>query len=317
LKPKDYDQPQVRIKNKSKKRPRGRPEYLTPRYCQILNYLWRWKLASTASVHEMINRNSSEYSTYKILFKLERSGFVTTAIDYQGRFSVWTLTKQGFSIVKTHLPELISESFLSANLNHDRLVQSFHLGEWATHQLPEVKFFTRQEIASLDPLDYPSWVPKSKEHNPDGFTQINSFNKIYTFAFEVELIEGRDSKYETILTYYRHSQQLNRVYWLVADPQIKDKILKAKSTVRDESFNYHVFVDLDDLEKNGWDAAIYNERSEKVHTLRENMREICGDKLGECLVSLQGQSSVLVHLNNLKVIGKSKPCAEVKVGTSL
>ena len=58
---KNYSQHKQRLKNKSLKRPLGRPEYLTARDSRILKYLWRWKIASTASVHEMINRPNTEY----------------------------------------------------------------------------------------------------------------------------------------------------------------------------------------------------------------------------------------------------------------
>lgn len=110
----NYSQHKARLKNKSLKRPLGRPEFLTERDSRILRYLWRWKIASTASVHEMINRPNAEYSTYKILFKLEGSGFITTLFDYAGRFSVWSLTKQGYSVLKNSLPELASDFFVQS-----------------------------------------------------------------------------------------------------------------------------------------------------------------------------------------------------------
>lgn len=303
---KEYSQHETRMKNKSRKRLVGRPPFLTERDCRILNYLWRWKVASTASVHEMINRPSSAYSTYKTLFRLEGSGFITSLSDYAGNFSVWTLTKQGFSIVKSKLSELSDDSFSSDNLEHDRLVQAFHLGEWATHQFPIVEFFTRQEIQRIDTSDYPDWVPKSKEHQPDGYTKVTGAKVTRLFAFEVELFSRRDSKYESILQFYKHARSINRVYWLIDSEQTKEQILKAKASVMDESFNYHVFVDLADFKKNGWEAFVVNEKSEKVHTIRENMQEICGDIYSELIAKAQGKSMVNVHLNHLKVIGKSK-----------
>ena len=81
-----YSSPEFK---KPKPRKPGRPEYLTDRDFQILKYLWRWKLASTASVHEAINKIASQYSTYKILDKLERSGFITSQFDWQDQFNVW------------------------------------------------------------------------------------------------------------------------------------------------------------------------------------------------------------------------------------
>ncbi len=291
---------------KLKPRKVGRPEYLTDRDSRILKYLWRWKLASTASVHEAINITSTLYSTYKILDKLERSGFITSQFDWQGQFYVWLLTSKGFSVIKQNLEDLIEDGFLSENHNHDRLVQAFHLGEWATFPNPYVLFWTEQEMRRFDLADYPDWVPKSKEHRPDGYTRIIGDKKPCTLAFEVELSTKRMSKYETTMQFYKHTRQVDRVYWLVSDAYTKEQILKAKACVNDESFNYHVFIDLEDFKQNGWDAVIVNERSERVHTLRENMQEISREFIRDLAGTLKGRSSVCVHLNKLKVLGKTR-----------
>ena len=120
------------------------------------------------------------------------------------------------------------------------------------------------------------------------------------------LLAKRDSKYENILNFYKHAKSINRVYWLVDGARAKEQILKAKASVKDESFNYHVFVDLADFKQNGWDAFVVNERSERVHTIRKNMQEVCGDIYSEIIGNAQGKSTVNVHLNHLKVIKKSK-----------
>lgn len=294
------------IKSKLKPRDRGRPEYLTDRDSKILKYLWRWKVASTASVHEAINKINSEYSTYKILDKLELSGFITSQFDWEGQFYVWFLTSKGFSVIKKNLVDLVEEGYLSENHNHDRLVQAFQLGEWASYQNPHVIFWTEQEMRRFDMADFPDWVPTSKEHRPDGYTRIVGHKKVFTFAFEVELSTKRIAKYESTLQFYKHTRQVDRVYWLIADDYTKEQIIKAKKCINDESFNYHVFVNLEDYKKNGWDAVIYNERSERVHTIRENMQEICGDFYRNIIGTNKGHSTVRVHLNKLKVLGKSR-----------
>ncbi|MBC7458256.1 MAG: hypothetical protein H7235_08265 [Bdellovibrionaceae bacterium] len=291
---------------KPKPRKVGRSEYLTERDSQVLKYLWRWKVSSTASVHEAINKISSQYSTYKILDKLERSGFITSQFDWQDQFYVWFLTSKGFYVIKKNLEDLAEDGFLSENHNHDRLVQAFHFGEWVSFQSPQVIFWTEQEMRRFDVSDYPDWVPKSKEHRPDGYTRIIGDKKQWTLAFEVELSTKRMAKYESTMQFYKHARQINRVYWLVADNHTKEQIIRAKACVNDESFNYHVFIDLTDFRKNGWDAVIVNERSERVHTLRENMQEISGDFYRELMGQLKGSSTVSVHLNKLKVLGKSK-----------
>ena len=77
-------------------RRKGRPVGLNPRDIDILNYIWKWKLASTASIHEAINKIHSPYGTYKILEKLERSDYICSQFDIIDRFNVWQLTSNDF-----------------------------------------------------------------------------------------------------------------------------------------------------------------------------------------------------------------------------
>jgi len=96
------------------------------------------------------------------------------------------------------------------------------------------------------------------------------------------------------------------VYWLVKNQETRDVILRARACINEESTNYHLFVDLEDYLKNGWDAVVTNERSEKVKTLRENMQGLLGDIPGDLLGTNQGPSRVLVHLNPIKTLGKPR-----------
>ncbi len=288
------------------KRTKGRPVGLNPRDIAILNYIWKWKLASTASVHESINRVNRPYSTYKILEKLERSDYIRSQFDVIDRFSVWQLTSKGFLALRARMKPLVEEGYSSENHYHDRLVQAFHLGEWATYNFPQVEFWTEQEMRRHDPADYPDWVPGSKDHRPDGYTRIKHQNKNSVFAVEVELSTKRPALYEKTLDYYKHARNIYRVYWLVKNQETRDVILRARACINEESANYHLFVDLEDYLKNGWDAVVTNERSEKVKTLRENMQGLLGDIPGDLLGTNQGPSRVLVHLNPIKTLGKPR-----------
>ena len=78
------------------KRKSGPPSQMMPRDRIIMVYIWRWKIASTSSIHEAINRVSSPYSTYKILERLEKSRLVECRYDLGERFHVWQLTERGF-----------------------------------------------------------------------------------------------------------------------------------------------------------------------------------------------------------------------------
>ena len=288
------------------KRAKGRPVGLNPRDIEILKYIWKWKLASTASIHEAINKMQSPYGTYKILEKLERSDYICSQFDIIDRFNVWQMTSKGFLALLPRMKPLIEEGYLSENHYHDRLVQAFHLGEWCSYNFPQVELWSEQDMRRHDPADYPDWVPGSRDHRPDGYTRLKFLEKNVALAFEVELSCKRPALYEKILDYYKHARNIYRVYWLVKNQETKDVILRARACINEESSNYHLFVDLDDYLKNGWDAVVTNERSEKVKTFRENMQGLSGDIPGDLLGTNKGRSSVLVHLNPIKTLGKPR-----------
>lgn len=296
-----------RLWTKPPRKRRGPPAFLMPRDQRILRYIWTWKIASTASVHEAVGRPGSPYSTYKVLEKLERNGYVEGRFNMSERFHVWQLSERGFSEVRPYLGDLVEEGFLSENHHHDRFVQAFQLGEWATHQNPKVAFFTEQEMRRLELESYPDWVPRTKEHRPDGYTRILGHSRPWTMAYEVELSPKSLQRLEGTLRFYKQVRNVDRVLWLVPSALIKEQILRAKTCIKDDSDNYHVFVDLEEYLKVGWDARVTNQRSETLFTLREKYQGICGDIYGELLGNYRGQSKVTVHLNNAKVIGKTRP----------
>jgi len=289
-----------RITRAPNKRP-GRPFYLTERDGRILSYIWLWKIASTASIHEAVCRPGSSYATYKVLDKLEKNRFVECRFDYREHFHVWQLTEQGFEAMKSELGELKEDGFLSENHRHDRLVQAFQLGEWSTLQIQKAFFFTEQQLRRMSVEDYPDWVPRSTEHRADGYSRIIGVERPWNFAYEVELSAKNVQKYEGVLRFYKSARGVDQVLWLIGEPFISDQILRAKTCIRDDTSNYHVFVNKDDFTKNGWDAVITNERSQTLGTMREKYQGLCGVFYRDMMGISRGNSKVTVHLDSRKV----------------
>lgn len=284
----------------------GKHLVFTPRDQKILHFLWRWKLASTATIHEVIGRPLTPYSTYKALERLTKHKFIESRSTFEQNFSSWVLTDRGFESIRGSLGDLCEEGYGSENHWHDRNVLAFQLGEWATYQIPMVTHFTEQEMRRRAVDYYPSWVPNSKGHRPDGYTRIKAQDKDSLLAFEVEIWAKSLSTYETTLRFYDLIKKINRVYWLVGDSYAKDQICRAKDCIRDTSQNFHVFVDLQEYMKSGWDAVVTNERSENLGSLRRNMQELCGDIYGNNEGIKWGKSSVSVHYDTKKVLGKKR-----------
>jgi hypothetical protein len=287
----------------------GRVSGLSRRDNAMLDYIWKWKIPSTCSIHEAIGRPNTPYSTFKALERLATLGDIECLFNRRAGFQYWVLTDQGFESVRETLGSLQEEGFLSENPIHDRNVLAFHLGEWCTYRFPVVTHFSEQELRRY-PLDlYPDWIPKSSDHRADGYTRIDGEKRRWLLAYEVELSAKKSYLYNSVIQFYRRSRELDRVYWLVGDPYIKEQILTAKTNVKDEQDNYHVFVDLKTFEKMGWDAPVTNLRSETLFTLRENYRGIIGNTYGEYLGNYRGIAGLSFHLDPRKVIGKSKAYA--------
>ncbi len=285
---------------------RGSGFFMSDRDRKILHFLWRWKLASTASIHEAICRPQTPYSTYKALERLEKNQFIKTEDTLEQNFSSWVLTDKGFESIMGSLGDLAEEGYKSENHWHDRNVLAFQLGEWATHQFPIVSFFTEQEMRRRPVECYPPWVPKTKDHRPDGYTRIKTSDGDVVLASEVELWPKALSTYETTIRFYKLMRGIHRVYWLVGRESVMEQIIRARDCTKEKLENLHVFVELEDYLRNGWEAKVVNERSENLGTYRENMQGICGDIYGKQLATNWGKSSVTAHYDTKKVLGKKR-----------
>jgi hypothetical protein len=284
----------------------GRVYRLSPRDNAILDFIWKWKIPSTSAIHEAVGRPNTEYSTYKALERLERLDDIECLHNRRDDFKYWVLTEQGFESIKESLGALKEEGFLSENPCHDRNVIAFHLGEWATHQYPVVTHFSEQELRRYPVDAYPEWLPRSGDHRADGYTRIKGEKRIWRLAFEVELSAKKSHLYNSVIQFYRRMKELDRVYWLIGDDYIKEQILSAKANVKDEEDNYHLFVDKLDYEKMGWDAPVTNCRSQTLFTLRGNYAGMLGEPYGELLRKSRGASTVSVHYDPRKVVGKAR-----------
>lgn len=285
---------------------RGRGFYMSDRDRNILHFLWRWKLASTATIHEAICRPQTPYSTYKTLERLAKNKLVRTEDTLEQNFSSWVLTDRGFESIRGSLGDLTEEGYKSENHWHDRNVLALHLGEWSTHQFPIVSFFTEQEIRRRPVENYPSWVPKTKDHRPDGYTRIAANDGDVILAMEAELWPKALSIYETNLKFYQLMRGIHRVYWLTGSDLVREQILRARECIKERTENLHVFVAFEDYFKNGWEASVINERSETLGSFRKTMQEICGDIYGKQLGTNWGKSNVTAHYDNRKVLGKKR-----------
>ncbi len=276
----------------------------TERDFKILMFLWRWKLASTATIHEAVGNGLTPYSTFKTMERLEKFKYVEARRNVGINFSSWCLTDQAFEILKPFLKELCQEGFQSENHWHDRNALAFQLGEWASHDVQGVTFWTEQELRRYGPEYYPEWVPSTTGHRPDGYTQIKGSKKDWLIAIEVEMWAKPLSFYETTMRYYELVKSIDKVFWLVADQQALTYIQKAKAKMLDATKNLHYFVDQQEYFMYGWDAIVTNDSNQKAGTFREQMQGLLGEMNGKRIANKWGKSKVHAHYAIHKTLGR-------------
>lgn len=248
---------------------------------EILKFLWKWKLAPSSVLHQALAPETNPNTFNKRIKKLENNNLIQCHTEMFYGFQAWGLCEFGFYVVKESLGNVRDHGFKSASLPHDRLVLAFQLGEWIWQKDPKPLFITDQELMKY-PADIISrLVPTPKDHRPDGYTVFLNQEKKKVFAVEVELHAKTVSRYHTLIAWYSLQKEITQVLWLIGDPFALDQVLKAKAEAQETSQNYHVFVDLNEYLKDGWDAMIRNENGRELYTMRDLWRGIIGLEQGE------------------------------------
>ncbi len=232
---------------------------LSSKECKILLFLWKWKVATTLTLRQVFAKDTNFWNFYHILRALRTDGY--TEIRYGAtsddkKFALWHLTSAGFEYVREEIGELEDLNFASSSLFHDAYVVAFHYGNWIYKIPSNVDIFTEQQIKCVAKGHYPYWVPNTKVHRPDGYTRIKNGNKNSVVAIEVELSQKTIDRYEAVSDFYDDRKTISYVLWLVNSESMVDTIQHALTTRRSKRIEDHLFVLLEDFEKNSWNAKI-------------------------------------------------------------
>ncbi len=224
----------------------------------VLKRLWRWKLLTTAALHELHFSHLSPKTSYKELWKMRKRGIVRLAPDHTGRRFAFSLTKKGFSQISFPYADFHEKGYRSEHFEHDLITTAIHLGDWM-HGVPDGHaMFSEQQLRRIYFEQFPGWVPRSKYHRPDGFWRVPYGDQDKVFALEVELTLKRELKYAYIGDHYDESSRIDRVVWLVRTSRTAAKIDQYLQEKARKKSGKHHFVLLDDLLVSGWMAKLHH-----------------------------------------------------------
>jgi len=269
--------------SRARKKRRLTYQPIMPLDLAITAFLWKWKLSTSLVLFHAVAAGQEKARTFnKRLTKLEERGLIEMNVDYCNRRKLWELTPLGLTQIKSKLPELIDSGIKSASLDHDFACLAFIYGEWAFEKEKKPEIITDQELLRVHEDYKPSWVPDMKTHRADGYLRIPpTSNGATAIAFEAELSVKNCRKYQQAIYFYRRDQKVLRVLWMYRDPYFITQFLRAKAEVRDDTENFHVFVNEEDYLKDGWNANVTNQRSETILKLGELLQRHLGVDPGE------------------------------------
>lgn len=229
---------------------------ITERDYQILRFLWKWKIVSTGGLAKKFFPEADPFTAYRRLLHLESSGFIGH-YPVAGRFNEgWIIKKKGFDYILPHLGDLQSKGFKSTNYPHDFIATAFHLGEWLTAQPDNSQTYSEQQLRCYTQDLWPSWVPSSILHRPDGYSAYQSGDKRIVIAFETELSLKAKKRYESIFAFYESQPSINYVFWLIDSRATLNALLGVIQKCQVHDWSKHQFLLLSDFKLKGWLAPI-------------------------------------------------------------
>lgn len=260
----------------------------------ILLFLWKWRVSTTAALIKKFFPNCAARTAYNRVLRLREGGLIKARADGVGQDFVCTLDMKGFRTIRRYLPHLREEGFKSDDHGHDLLVSAFHLGEWLCEKPQNATLLSGQELKRTFPELLPSWVPRSENHRPDGYTRIQVGEKYLTYAIEAELTYKNPPYYENVAAFYESARGIDRILWIVPGESMATNLnskMKTSSSANTSPHNFAIFKEFKEL---GWEAkiAVGPDAGKSLSNLysgnsRETERKLTGSSLVHSLLDVR------------------------------
>jgi hypothetical protein len=277
---------------------------------QLLTFLWKWKVSTSALLMRRFFPLTAPMTAYRRLWTLEKGGFIEAVANRSGRKFLWTLTKRGYAAIRHEIPcELKEDGFRSEHPGHDLLTAAFHLGDWMLGSPEGVRSFSEQQLRRYDTEFYPDYVPKTEWHRPDGYLHLGEGALASTFALEVEVSVKKKSRYGGVAAFY-DSSLIAGVWWLVLSKGVArtiDEILRREDRGRGDY--RHSFVVFGDFLRAGWGAEFVGGQA-----AGQSIRQVARQKATNWGTTVSHLDVSTLTLNVAKSPHKSKACKIYELG---
>lgn len=243
---------------------------LTKLEVDVLDFIWKWKLANTMTLKFGLAPQKSFWKFYQMLRSLRKAGYTKEIVEKGLNVTLWALTRKGFDYLFGSSDELAQHRYQVQSVSHDFWASAFHLGDFLYGVPRNVQLVSEQELTAKHDEARFFWVPKSREHLPDGYTAIFTPEKTVVMAFETEISVKTSARYEEMIHFLDKTESIDLVFWLCHEESLISFITQRILKLSRQRSSMHNFILLEDFQKLGWGAPIlWGSKAKK--TLREVM----------------------------------------------
>lgn len=223
----------------------------------VLKFIWKWRLLSTNALQRRFYSEFSHVTAYKRILALQKCGWIENQYLPSLQGFAWKLTKSGFRLISDELNELAEFGFKSEAPLHDFIVTAIQLGEGVGGSRDSANDFTEHELRRYHKDVYPSWVPTTDDHRPDGYKRIVANDGEKILALEVERSLKAKGTYQSVADFYDYNSNIDTVAWCVSSISMGNTIFSHLKTSYAENTGAHNFFLIRDFKKHGWAAEAY------------------------------------------------------------
>lgn len=238
---------------------------------KLLKGIWCWKVLSYPLAKRLYFPTVSPGNFYNKVRRLIGEGLLSDTVGDGLIFDVLQLTKLGFSLIRHDLGDLKEQRFNPQSVAHDYWATAFQLGIFLNQSGVSVFHASEQEVQSFDTDLLPSWLPKSRDHIPDGFFEIKDGETAGRFAIEVDLNLKSFLKYDKTAYHFDGIDcEIDVVFWLCGNIAIAEAIFSRLQDIKLRRLEIHHFFVTDDFKFQGWNA-----KARAGEFVGKSIQEIC------------------------------------------
>ena len=219
---------------------------LTKRDKEIIYFIWRWKVMTTACIARIYYPGSKSKVAYERLRKLKNAGYLELYVCRENKNKLWVLTPKSFKVVQELYPEMKQKGFKSESPIHDICTNQVQIGVFDGIDRKSMEAITEQELRRLDSIDLPKNIPE-EGHRPDGYWKVEGQNGTKLVALELELSAKTKLQYTDIGYFYSFEDTIVSVIWAYQNQALAARICRIFNEIFGGEGHKNSFVSFQDF----------------------------------------------------------------------